>query len=157
MISVWSLLNGAISMEYTLSLIDKAGEKCGSFYQLAKIAGTYESAISSMRAGNRPVPMSLVPILAEIAGVDVHEAIDRVMIEQEKNPKRRGQLVEILGKAVAAGVAGMLVFSYSSDSISTTVTEKNSTSDLRMYTSWNIARLIWRLIFAHRARGLTTV
>lgn len=130
-------------MKYVKTLIDKAGENAGSFYKLAAITGLAESTISQIRAGKRNLPLDVVPLVADMAHVEVDEAIHQVMIEQERNPTRRGKLVEILGKAVAAGVVGMSVFSYSGDSISSTLTNRQQLTNVNsLYIVEYLRRLL---------------
>jgi len=100
-------------MLYSLSLIDKAAGVCGSYYKLAKHVGLAESTISEIRKGTRRLPLDCVPILADVCRVDVHDAIDRVMLEHAAGTKREQQLKEILGKVLAGGVAAAWLFSYS--------------------------------------------
>lgn len=103
-------------MKYAISLIDQAAEICGSYTALAQRLDLADSHISQLRRGKRGLPDDCVPILADILHLDVHDTIDRVLLEKAKGTKREAALREILGKAVAAGVAGLLVFSYSGDS-----------------------------------------
>jgi transcriptional regulator with XRE-family HTH domain len=146
-------------MTYSIALIDKAGEKCGSFYALSKRIDLAQSTISEIRAGKRRLPADVVPLIAEVLGMDVDEAIHGVLMEHAKGTKREAVLREILGKGIAAGVAAMLVFSYSDGLISRmekatkTVTTVNfptivSTLGLRlsrlftgMIRRWSVARL----------------
>lgn len=95
-------------MNYGLTLIDKCGEICGSFYKLAKRTGFAEQTISNIRTGKRDIPMEWVPVLADIAGVDPREALALVLAERlpEGSPARA-----ILEKPEAGGVE-MLPFSY---------------------------------------------
>lgn len=140
-------------MKYAIALIDKAGKNVGSFYKLYQITGIPQSRISEIRAGKRPLPLDAVPVIAELAGVDVDEAIHTVMIEQTKDPEKRGRLMEILGKAVAAGVAGVLAFSYSGDSISSTVAQAQKAENVNpLY----IVEYVTRMIVAARSY-LTTI
>ena len=69
-------------MNYGLSLIDKAGETCGSFYKLHKLTGFAQATISEIRAEKRRLPLEWVPVLAEIAGVDPIRAVALVLHEQ---------------------------------------------------------------------------
>lgn len=103
-------------MSYTLTLIDKAGKVCGSFYKLSKEIDMAESTISQIRKGKRPLPFDVVPILASITREDVDEAMRRVLLEQAVGTRREGALREILGKGLVAGVAAMSLFSYSGKS-----------------------------------------
>lgn len=103
-------------MKYALALIDKAAKVCGSYAELSRKIDLAESTISEIRKGKRRLPPDCVPILADLLGLDVHETIDQIMIENASGTKREAALKEILGKALAAGVAAMLVFFYSADS-----------------------------------------
>jgi hypothetical protein len=93
-------------MEYSLSLIDKAGEKCGSFYALSKETGFAEQSISNIRRKHRALPLEWVPVLAEIAGVDPRDALARVMAERLPEGSRARA---ILGGVRAAGVVALLL------------------------------------------------
>jgi len=94
-------------MEYSLSLIDKAGKVCGSFYKLHKETGYAQGTISEIRSGKRELPMEWVPVLAEIAGVDAREALACVMAERLPEGSRARA---ILGGVRAAFVAATLLF-----------------------------------------------
>lgn len=60
--------------------------------------------------------------MADIAGENARDAYIAAGIENARGTKYEGALREVLGKALAAGVAGLLVFSYSGDSIYATET-----------------------------------
>lgn len=81
-VSVRILTAKGKAMEYGLTLIDKAGENCGSFYSLSKRTGIIETHISAVRRGKRRLPLEWVPLLADAAGVDPWEALGRVLAEQ---------------------------------------------------------------------------
>lgn len=100
-------------MECGLSLIDKASKVCGSDSELARRMGVHRVAIAEMRSGKRKISPETAAELADLAGDDAREAAIQTMIENAKGTRREGALREILGKALAAGVAGLLVFSYS--------------------------------------------
>lgn len=104
-------------MQALISLIDKASEMCGSDSALAKRMGIYQPDISALRNGRRPMSPEIAAELADIAGEDARQAAIDAIIERSKGTRREGAMREILGKALAAGVAGVLVFSYSADSI----------------------------------------
>ena len=142
-------------MQELITLIDKASKVCGGDSALADRMGVKANVISMLRHGRTITPETAAE-LADIAGEDAREAAIAAILDRAKGTRREGVLREVLGKALAAGVAGVLVFSYNADSISDTATTKVSTSNLRMYTSWKILAKILREIFAHRARGLTT-
>ena len=95
-------------MEYGQTLIDKAGEKCGSFYKLAHEMKISEGNLSKVRRGLRPLPIEWVPELAEIVGIDARDAVAEVLAEQLPEGSRARA---ILGGVQAAGVAAMLLFS----------------------------------------------
>ncbi|MDA8446355.1 hypothetical protein [Paracidovorax valerianellae] len=82
--------------------------------------GIYPADVSNLRAGKRPLSPELAAEIADIAGEDARQAVIDSIIERNAASKKGPILREILGKALAAGVAGMLVFSYSGDSISAT-------------------------------------
>lgn len=108
------------------TLIDKASKMCGSDAALAKRMGVAQSVISDMRHRGRTVTPETAAELADIAGEDAREAAIAAILERAKGTRREGVLREVLGKAVAVGVAGMCLISYSADSISSTVTQKKS-------------------------------
>lgn len=106
-------------MQSAQSLIDKASEVCGGDAALARRMGISKALISLMRSGERGITPGTAAELADIAGDDAREAAIAAVIEGAKGTRRERVLREILGKAIAAGVAGLLVYSYSGDSIST--------------------------------------
>jgi len=61
-------------------------------------------------------------VLADIAGEDAREIAIDAVIESAKGTRLEKTVREILGKALAAGVAAMCLFSYSEDSVSATKT-----------------------------------
>ena len=99
-------------MQNIKTLIDKATKVCGSTNALAERMGVKPNVISMLRSGRTITPETAAE-LADIAGEDAREAAIQAMIERAKGTRREGVLREILGKALAAGVAGLLVFSYS--------------------------------------------
>lgn len=101
------MLNRVLSMQYGITLIDKAGQMCGSFYKLHKETGFPQSTISDIRAGKRALPLEWVPVLAELAGVDARDALAQAMAERLPEGSRARA---ILGGVRAAGVAAMLLF-----------------------------------------------
>lgn len=107
-------------MQSAQSLIDKASEVCGGDAALARRMGISKALISLMRSGERGITPGTAAELADIAGDDAREAVISAVIESAKGTRKESVLREILGKALAAGVAGLLVFSYSGDSISAT-------------------------------------
>lgn len=99
-------------MENIKTLIDKATKICGSTNALAERMGVKPNVISMLRGGRQITPETAAE-LADIAGEDAREAAIQAIIERAKGTRREGALKEILGKGLAAGVAGLLVFSYS--------------------------------------------
>lgn len=135
-------------MQYVMTLIDKAAKVCGSDSKLAERMGIHRVAISEMRAGKRAISPATAAELADIAGDDAREAAIEAIIESAKGTRRESVLREILGKALAAGVAGMLVFSYSGDSISATKTIARTVDSLYIVSS----RRIWRRVLQQIVR-----
>lgn len=116
-------------MQSVRDLIDKASKVCGSDTALAERMGIERPNLSLMRSGKRAISPATAAELADIAGEDAREAAIAAVIESAKGTRREGVVREILGKAIAAGVAGLLVFSYSGDSIYATKTlAKNDAS-----------------------------
>ena len=105
-------------MESVQALIDKASKTCGGDSALAAKMGIPRQNVYLMRTGKRPISPATAAELADIAGDDAREAAIAAVIEGAKGTRRESVLREILGKAIAAGVAGLLAFSYSDDSIS---------------------------------------
>lgn len=105
-------------MESVQALIDKASKACGGDSALAEKMGIPRQNVYLMRTGKRPISPATAAELADIAGDDAREAAIAAVIEGARGTRRESVLREILGKAIAAGVAGVLAFSYSDDSIS---------------------------------------
>lgn len=105
-------------MQDLKTLIDKASKVCGNDAALAKRMGIAPQTISNLRTSRTITPETAAE-LAGIAGEDAIDAVITAMLDRAKGTRREGVLREILGKALAAGVAGMLVFFYSSDSNAT--------------------------------------
>lgn len=127
-------------------LIDKASQICGSDAELARQLKISRSLVSLMKSGDRQVTPEIATLLADIAGENARDAAIDAVIENARGTQREGVLREILGKALAAGVAGVLAFSYSGDS--KTATEKIATNDEQ--ASHPIHRIYWILIQAWR-------
>jgi len=135
-------------MEYAKTLIDKASKVCGSDKALAERMGIYAADISHLRAGKRPLSPELAAELADIAGEDAREAAIAAIIMRNENNRKGAVLREILGKALAAGVVGMWVFSYNGDSISATEKIANKLDSLYIVSS----RRIWRRVLQQIGR-----
>lgn len=108
------------NMLYAETLIDKAIESCGSAAELARRMGVDRAEITKLRQGKRPLSPELAAEIADIAGDDARQAVIDSIIERNRDSRKGHLLKEILGKAVAAGVAAMCLISYSGDSISAT-------------------------------------
>lgn len=120
-------------MQSGQTLIDKASNVCGSDSKLAERMGVHRVVIAEMRNGKRAISPATAAELADIAGDDAREAAIAAIIEGAKGTRRESTLRNILGKALAAGVAAMLVISYKDDSISTM--ETIAKSDTPVYFS----------------------
>lgn len=116
-------------MQYAPTLIDKASKVCKSDAELARRLGVSRAAVSMMRSGKLKISPEMAAFMADIAGENARDAYIAAGIENARGTKYEGALREVLGKALAAGVAGLLVFSYNGDSISATETiAKNDAS-----------------------------
>jgi len=82
--------------------------------------GVDRAEITKLRQGKRPLSPELAAEIADIAGDDARQAVIDAIIERNRDSRKGHLLKEILGKAVAAGVAAMCLISYSGDSISAT-------------------------------------
>jgi len=122
-------------MQYVKPLIDSASEMCGGNSALAEKMGIPRQNVYLMRTGKRPISPATAAELADIAGDDAREAAIEAIIESAKGTRRESVLREILGKALAAGVAGMLVFFYSGDSIFATEKIANKLDSLYIVSS----------------------
>jgi transcriptional regulator with XRE-family HTH domain len=98
-------------MKYAHYLIDKAAEKCGSFYRLAQVTGWDESTISKVRRGKMKLPMKHVYHLCQLANISAEEALRELSMEQAANAEQRHRL----GNLKVAGGVAMLLTSYNSD------------------------------------------
>ena len=135
-------------MQYAESLIDKAIESCGSAAELARKMGIDRAEVTKLKQGKRPLSPELAAELADIAGDDAREAAIHAIIERNAEGRKGHLLREILGKALAAGVAGMWVFFYSGDSISATKTIARTLDSLYIVSS----RRIWRRVLQQIGR-----
>lgn len=120
-------------MQSGQTLIDKASNVCGSDSKLAERMGVHRVVIAEMRNGKRAISPATAAELADIAGDDAREAAIAAIIEGAKGTRRESTLRNILGKALAAGVAAMLVFSYKDDSTSTMETIAKSDTPVNLY------------------------
>ena len=124
------LINKIVYMQEIKTLIDKASKVCGGDVPLASRMGIKPQVVSMLRHGRTITPETAAE-LADIAGEDAREAAIAAILERSQGTRREGVLREILGKAVAAGVAAMLVFFYSGDSISATETIAKSNNSVK--------------------------
>lgn len=113
-------------MQELITLIDKASQLCGGDTALAKRIGVHQPDISAMRHGKRSISPATAAELADMIGEDAREAVISAVIESAKGTRREGVLREILGKALAAGVAGVSGFSYREDSIFSTLSSETT-------------------------------
>lgn len=123
------------------TLIDKAAEICGSYSALAERIGTSKQALSDMKHGKREISPETAAMLADIAHEDAREAVIQAVIERNRTGPKAEQIRAILGKALAAGVAGMWVFSYSNGWTGAIQTVANSLNELHIVLSKIAARL----------------
>ncbi len=122
-------------MLYAETLIDKAIENCGSAAELARRMGIDRAEITKLRQGKRPMSPELAAEIADIAGDDARQAVIDAIIERNRDSRKGHLLKEILGKALAAGVAAMSLSFYSGDSISAmeTVAKNDATVNVSIH------------------------
>lgn len=84
-------------MKAEQTLIDRAIKTCSSAYQLSKLTGTSQGALSDMVHGGREVPPALAGELAAIVGEDPREAALAALVAKEKRPERRARLASLFG------------------------------------------------------------
>lgn len=137
-------------MQSGQTLIDKASNVCGSDSKLAERMGVHRVVIAEMRNGKRAISPATAAELADIAGDDAREAAIAAIIEGARGTRRESTLRNILGKALAAGVAAMLVISYKDDSTSTMETIAKSDTPIYFF----IHRIYWMLRQIKRRLGV---
>lgn len=129
-------------MQHVVALIDKASQVCSSDAELARRLGVSRAAVSMMRSGKLKISPEMAAFMADIAGENARDAYIAAGIENARGTKYEGALREVLGKALAAGVAGMLVFSYSGDSQAATETIAKTVDRLYIVSS-RLRRWLW--------------
>lgn len=133
-------------MKLAILLIDKAIEICGSAAELARRLQVDRAEVTKLRQGKRPLSPEMAAEIADIAGEDARQAVIDAVIERNAETRKGPVLREILGKGIAAGVAAMLVFSYSAEpQDATTLIAKNDRQELTYYTSY-LFRLLVQLL-----------
>lgn len=95
-------------MDRGKTLLDKAAKNCGSFYALSKATGIPQPNMTRVMQGKRDLPMEWVPVLADIAGADLHTELALVLAEQMPEGSRGRSILE---KARATGAVATLLFS----------------------------------------------
>lgn len=99
-------------MKLAETLIDNAVKICGSQAELARRVGVHAPDISKLRAGKRTLTPELAALIADEAHMDARQAYIDAGIERDLANPNGGRLANVLGKALAAGVAAVLLFSY---------------------------------------------
>lgn len=87
---------------YLDQLLDRAKEKAGSDYALAKMLHVGRATVSQWRSGKRTCPVGDVVLLAEIAGLKSEEWAARAIVSQYEGTPKGDKLYRALGKALAA-------------------------------------------------------
>jgi transcriptional regulator with XRE-family HTH domain len=97
-------------MESGHNLIDAAVKVCGSRYQLAKRVRVSEAFLSMVYKGKRELGPGVAAKIADVAGLDAHEAAAIAIIENEKDPAEREALKRVFSRT---GAVATLLFSIS--------------------------------------------
>lgn len=87
------------SLERISRLIDAAVELAGGLRKLGRMLGTSPSNITQWKAGERPCPVKMQALMADMTGLDAPAVALHALIESESDPERRNALFRALGKA----------------------------------------------------------
>lgn len=136
------------------TLIDNAAKMCGSEAELARRIGTSPAALSHLKHGNREMSPETAALLADIAHMDAREAVIQAVIERNKTGPKAEQIREILGKALAAGVAAVLVFSYADLQIFAMESAASELTILHIVSSSLLALMMGHALRKRRHGGL---
>ena len=117
-------------MQELKTLVDRASKLCKSDSALAKELGCSRSLVCLMKKGERSVTPEMAIILADMLGEDVDLALKQAHIAASVLSKNGGKIREILGKALAAGGAAMLLSSCSGAANASTVQSKMIAGDV---------------------------
>lgn len=101
-------------------LIDAAVKVCGSQAEVARQMGVPRVSITQWKNGTRPLSPEDAALLADLANMDARQAVVDAVIERNAGTPKGRVLLDILGKALAASVAGLLVLSYGDSSATDT-------------------------------------
>lgn len=107
--------------EYLDQLMDKAKEKAGSDYKLAKMLKVSQGNISDWRAGRRTCPVADQVLMAEMTGLDTQAWNARATVAQYAGTPKGDMLYRALGKALAATGAVLVSSGASAHQIFSTV------------------------------------
>lgn len=96
-------------MKLAQTLIDNAVKVCGSQSELGRRVGIYPADITNLKKGKRTLTPELAALIAEEAHMDAKQAYIDAAIQRDLADPSGGKLAQILGKAMAGGVAAMSV------------------------------------------------
>lgn len=113
-------------MQLSKTLIAHALDKGYKQAEIARELGVDRAFVSMVKAGKRRFSPQQAVLVAGLGGQDAMMAMELATIEGEENPTRRAKLMEILGKVLAGGAAGMSRFSYSEQTKSDTASSGKS-------------------------------
>lgn len=88
--------------DYLITLIDKAAEKAGSDYKLAKLLAVNRQNVSNWRHAKAKCPVADQALMASIAGLDVNAWTARAIVSQYEGTAKGDALFKVLGKALLA-------------------------------------------------------
>lgn len=145
-------------MELAKTLIAKAIRMCGGNQaELARKMNVPPARITDWKTGTRVMSPEDAALMADIAHEDAVQAAIDQMIERNAGTEKGRRLIDVLGKAAAAGVVATLGFSYSVMPTSamgdTTTAADDLTETHIVLLSW-MRRLRSLLSKVVRARGL---
>jgi len=111
--------------DYLDQLIDKASEKAGSDYKLAKLIAASPQTVSNWRHAKKTCPIADVVLMAEIAGLKAEEWAARALVSQYEGTSKGDKLYRALGKTLVAtgaavasfGASAHLIFSHDGNQV----------------------------------------
>ena len=146
-------VNESIDMNPVETLIASAVNKCGSQSALARELGVTRQQVNFWVTGRQELSPENAVLLADIAGTDPAQAVIDAVIMRNKTGPKAERVRDILGKAVAAGVVGASLLSYSAASQAATKPIADRFTSVYIVSIRKLAGLLSVFRRASRARS----